>query len=92
MKLLFFLLNVIPLLHSNVVLIAKTKYDFIVNCSTFKEFFYKHLLQIYLHDLICTKIPKPQTVELGDSELFFFSAKLFIIARIVYNIAVFVLK
>ena len=55
-----------------------------------KIFFYKHLLQLYLNDLICTKIPKPLTVELGDSELFFFITKLFIIARIMNDLAVFV--
>jgi hypothetical protein len=52
--------------------------DFAVNCSTF---FYKHLFQIYLNDLICTKIPKPQTVELGDND-FFIDPKLFVIAKV----------
>ena len=70
----------ISLLHGNVVLFVERRYDNWVLQSIVAHFFYKHLFQIYLNDLICTKIPKPQTVELGDSE-FFIDPKLFVTGK-----------
>ena len=71
----------ISLLHANVVLFVERRYDDWVLQSIVAHFFTNICFQIYLNDLICTKIPKPQTVELGVSE-FFIDPKLFVIAKI----------